>query len=236
MERKELKKRNPSPYTISIPVLLIQRSVCLSVCLSVRPDRIFFLTERAFDMRFFAKVSLMMRFCNVSGLDFIDFVEIFRNDFIATWLAEILRENAKKCKKSKNWRPKTPPIWLNFGMEVGPDPLMTNHLHNRRFQLNCAESVSNNCQKLSLNGDGSTGVSPSMPLSAKVSTEIASKQNHGCKESVPSQEHLNLVWSRVNSWENFQYQNGILPKWTGKLQIFYRTDFDHFPSKTLGII
>ena len=117
------------------------------MCVSVRPYPIFFWTERAFDMRFFAKVSLMIWFCNVFGLDFISFVEIFRNDVIATWLAEISSKNVKKCKKSKIWRPKIASIGLTFGVEVGPNPLMTNHPQNRRSQLNCAESESYNGQK-----------------------------------------------------------------------------------------
>ena len=128
-------------------VYIMNRRICLCVCLSVRPIAIFFWTERAFDMRFFAKVSLMIWFCNVSGLDFISFVENFRNDVIATWLAEILSENVKKCEKGKIWRPKTPPIGLNFGVEVGPHPLMTNHPHNRRSKLNCADRESYNGRK-----------------------------------------------------------------------------------------
>ena len=38
----------------SIPHFSVCVSVCLSVCLSVRPNAIFFWTERAFDLRFFA--------------------------------------------------------------------------------------------------------------------------------------------------------------------------------------
>ena len=132
---------------VSALVHIMNRKICLSVCLCVRPIAIFFYTERVFDMRFFAKVSLMMRFCNVFGLDFKSFVEIFRNDVIATWLAEISSKNVKKCKKSKIWRPKIASIGLTFGVEVGPNPLMTNHPQNRRSQLNCAEGESNNGQK-----------------------------------------------------------------------------------------
>ena len=133
--------------SLHIYLHIINRKICVSVCLSVRPWPIFFWTERAFDMRFFAKVSMMKRFCNVSGLDFVSFVENFRNDVIATWLAEILSENVKKCEKSKIWGPKIPPIGLKFGGKVGPNPLMMNHPQNRRSQLNCAAGESNNGQK-----------------------------------------------------------------------------------------
>ena len=89
------------PVSVAILYISIKSRclfVCLFLCLFVCLNRFTTPTKRKkiLNCGLFAKCSLNIQECTVV---------LARNDVIATWLAEILREKVKKCDKSKNCRP-----------------------------------------------------------------------------------------------------------------------------------